>query len=95
MISLVSQMLAFAVMVATGFMVGCMFDIYRVIRTLTRPRAKGTFIMDLCFWLWVTPAFFSERRPGPRTTGLQTITCGEPKRQRRAMANTPRGALPN
>jgi spore cortex biosynthesis protein YabQ len=57
-ISLVSQMLAFAVMVATGFMVGCMFDIYRVIRTLTRPRAKGTFIMDLCFWLWVTPAVF-------------------------------------
>lgn len=58
MISLVSQMLAFVVMVTTGFMVGFMFDIYRVVRTLTRPRAKGTFIMDLCFWLWVTPAIF-------------------------------------
>jgi spore cortex biosynthesis protein YabQ len=57
-ISLVSQMSAFVVMVATGFMVGLMFDIYRVIRTITRPRAKGSFIMDLLFWLWVTPVIF-------------------------------------
>lgn len=53
-----SQILAFVVMVGAGLVVGLMFDVYRVIRVLVRPRAVGGVLMDLAFWVVTTPALF-------------------------------------
>lgn len=45
------QFLTFAVMVATGAIVGLIFDFYRIIHKLTRPRQFVTHVTDLLFWL--------------------------------------------
>lgn len=59
MTSLLSQFVAFLIMLGTGLVVGLLFDIYRIIRSLTRPRAQGSIAMDLLFWVLITPVLFA------------------------------------
>jgi spore cortex biosynthesis protein YabQ len=58
LLTLGSQIYAFAVMVCTGLLIGLLFDVYRVIRALIRRRFAGGLLMDLAFWLVATPVFF-------------------------------------
>lgn len=58
MLSLAGQIYALAMMLLAGALVGLLFDIYRVLRSLMRPRTLATIVMDLLFWALATPLVF-------------------------------------
>lgn len=58
MLPMASQVLVLVFMVVAGFAVGFMYDVYRVIRSLVRPNRRVSVLMDLAFWLFVTPVIF-------------------------------------
>ena len=53
--SLSVQLYAFAVTMIAGASIGFIFDLYRVIRSLLRPGAVVTVVMDLFFWVVAAP----------------------------------------
>ncbi|MGI6081517.1 MAG: spore cortex biosynthesis protein YabQ [Limnochordia bacterium] len=58
MLPMASQILALVVMVVTGLVTGFIFDVYRVVRSLVQPNRQVSVVMDLIFWLLVTPVIF-------------------------------------
>lgn len=56
--SLTSQFYAFLVTVLAGVTIGVIFDFYRVIRGLARPRKVFTYLGDLAFWVISTMVIF-------------------------------------
>lgn len=56
--SLTSQLYAFLVTIITGIAIGILFDFYKVIRGLTRPRKAFTYLGDLAFWIIATLVVF-------------------------------------
>lgn len=48
------QIFTFAVTLATGAIIGLVFDFYRVIYNIMRPRPAVTYITDLLFWIVAT-----------------------------------------
>lgn len=53
--SLSQQLYAFALTILAGVSFGFVFDIYRVVRGIIKPGPINTSLMDLVFWLIVTP----------------------------------------
>lgn len=53
------QLITFAVTLATGAIVGLLFDCYRVTYNLVRPRRAVTYITDLLFWVIATALTFA------------------------------------
>lgn len=56
--SLNAQFYAFLVTVLTGVTIGILFDFYRVIRSLVRPKKVFTYLGDLTFWVIATLVVF-------------------------------------
>lgn len=56
--SLTSQFNAFLVTVLAGATIGVLFDFYRVIRGLARPKKVLTYLGDLTFWIISTLVIF-------------------------------------
>ncbi len=52
------QLAIFLRLVVSGAILGFLFDLYRVLRALFRPRRAGP-ALDLLFWLLVTPVAFA------------------------------------
>ena len=57
--SIYEQFVAFSVTIGIGFLAGILFDFYRVIRGLWKPRQLGTFLGDLIFWVIMTVLVFT------------------------------------
>lgn len=55
---LTSQFYAFLITVLAGIAIGVIFDFYRVIRGLARPRKVFTYLGDLVFWVISTMVIF-------------------------------------
>jgi len=53
-----SQLNTFIITVATGILLGVLFDCYRVLRGTFRPRAVMTWFADLLYWLIATVIVF-------------------------------------
>lgn len=53
--SLGVQLYAFAVTLIAGASIGFIFDLYRVLRSWLRPGTLATTVMDLFFWIVLTP----------------------------------------
>ncbi|NLY11126.1 MAG: spore cortex biosynthesis protein YabQ [Firmicutes bacterium] len=49
------QLYAFAITILAGLSIGIIFDFYRLIRKVLRPGIISTAIMDLIFWLVISP----------------------------------------
>lgn len=45
--------------IAAGMAAGLVFDLYRLARRGLRPRGSGAWVLDLLFWLVVTPVVFA------------------------------------
>ncbi len=56
--SLTSQFYAFLVTILAGVIIGILFDFYRVVRGLVRPRKVFTHLGDLTFWVVSTLVIF-------------------------------------
>lgn len=59
MSSLAGQTYAFLMTIFAGGIIGLLFDVYRVIRSVFQPRQLGTAVWDLVFWIMVTPVLFA------------------------------------
>jgi spore cortex biosynthesis protein YabQ len=53
-----SQLYTFIITIATGILLGVLFDCYRVLRGTFRPRAVMTWVTDLLYWLIATVIVF-------------------------------------
>lgn len=53
-----SQLYTFIITIATGILLGALFDCYRVLRGTFRPRAVMTWVTDLLYWLIATVIVF-------------------------------------
>ena len=53
--NLAGQTYAFLMTIFAGGIVGLLFDVYRVFRSIFRPRQIATAITDLLYWIAVTP----------------------------------------
>lgn len=56
---LAQQTYAFLMTILAGGVAGFLFDLYRVARSLTRPRQLATAVADLLYWIVVTPIVFA------------------------------------
>lgn len=52
------QVITFAMTMATGIVLGTLFDCYRVLRTTFNPQAFMTWFTDLLYWLIATAVVF-------------------------------------
>ncbi|HET7558830.1 MAG TPA: spore cortex biosynthesis protein YabQ [Limnochordia bacterium] len=59
MMSLASQLMSFGFIIIAGGICGACFDVYRVVRSVCRPRSAVAVIFDLVFWLAITPILFA------------------------------------
>jgi len=59
MSSLAEQTYAFLMTILAGGVIGFLFDLYRVFRSMLRPKQLGTAVTDLLFWIVVTPTVFA------------------------------------
>lgn len=59
MTSLAGQTYAFMMTILAGGVVGLLFDVYRVFRSLLRPKQLATALTDLLYWIVVTPTVFA------------------------------------
>lgn len=59
MVSLAGQLQAFLSTVMIGLVLGLAFDAYRILRGLIRPKAVATGMLDLLFWVVMTPIVFA------------------------------------
>jgi len=57
--SIYDQLFAFLTTISIGFLAGIIFDVYRVLRGLWKPKKLGTFIGDIIFWLVMTVIVFT------------------------------------
>ena len=57
--SVYQQTLNFIITIGIGFLVGIIFDIYRVVRSIWQPKKLGTFIGDIFFWILITFLVFT------------------------------------
>ncbi|MFZ7101382.1 MAG: spore cortex biosynthesis protein YabQ [Peptococcaceae bacterium] len=57
--SITGQIFSFMVMLCIGVLAGILFDVYRVLRSLWKPRKIGTFIGDIIFWILMTILVFT------------------------------------
>lgn len=55
----VQQLQAFGMTIAAGMAAGLVFDLYRLTRRGLKPRGGTAWLIDLLFWLVVTPVVFS------------------------------------
>ncbi|NLV91454.1 MAG: hypothetical protein GX030_03545 [Firmicutes bacterium] len=53
--TLTHQVTAFMITILSGFVFGILYDLYRVIRGGIRPRHHWATIMDVLFWVVMTP----------------------------------------
>jgi spore cortex biosynthesis protein YabQ len=53
-----NQLYTFITTIATGILLGVLFDCYRVLRGTFRPRAVMTWVTDLLYWLIATVVVF-------------------------------------
>lgn len=53
-----SQVISFVITIATGIVLGILFDCYRVLRGTFRPRCLTTCLTDLLYWLVATVVVF-------------------------------------
>ena len=53
------QILSLILTIGIGFLMGIIYDIYRVNRFLLRPKKLGTILGDLFFWIVITILVFS------------------------------------
>lgn len=53
-----SQLYTFIITIATGILLGALFDCYRVLRGTFRPKAIMTWVTDLLYWLIATMIVF-------------------------------------
>ncbi|MBC8016434.1 MAG: spore cortex biosynthesis protein YabQ [Sporomusaceae bacterium] len=53
------QVLAFAITIVTGILLGLLFDCYRVLRGTFNPRSVVTSLTDLLYWLIATAVVFA------------------------------------
>ena len=58
MIPLLGQLQAVVLMIATGAILGLLFDFYRVFRSVIRPGSSASMLFDIVFWVIATPATF-------------------------------------
>lgn len=56
--SITGQIFSFFTTVCIGLLAGILFDVYRVLRGLWKPRKLGTFIGDMIFWVLLTALVF-------------------------------------
>lgn len=52
------QFYSFFIMVLAGFLIGILFDFYRIIRNFVRPKKIATGVGDVLFWIIVTAVAF-------------------------------------
>lgn len=57
--SLAGQTYAFLMTILAGGIAGFLFDLYRVARSMMRPRQVATAMTDLLYWIVVTPIVFA------------------------------------
>ena len=57
--SVYQQAVSLVITIGIGFLVGIIYDIYRVTRGLWQPKKLGTFIGDLFFWVIITIMVFT------------------------------------
>ncbi len=57
--SLAQQTYAFLMTILAGGVVGILFDVYRVLRSLLAPKQLATAMTDLLYWIVVTPTLFA------------------------------------
>lgn len=57
--NLAGQTYAFLMTIFAGGIVGLLFDVYRVFRSIFRPRQIATALTDLLYWIAVTPVVFA------------------------------------
>lgn len=50
-----TQLYAFGIVLLAGVSLGLFFDLFRVIRGILRPGAISTSLLDLIFWVLITP----------------------------------------
>ncbi|MDI3534392.1 MAG: hypothetical protein PWQ82_757 [Thermosediminibacterales bacterium] len=55
----VLQLKLIAVSIGIGFLIGAVFDVYRIIRGLVKPGGVATVIGDLVFWVLITFTVFA------------------------------------
>lgn len=53
-----SQLHTFIITIATGILLGVLFDCYRVLRGTFKPRVVMTWVADLLYWLIATVVVF-------------------------------------
>jgi len=56
---LAEQTYGFLMTILAGGVAGLIFDLYRVARSLARPRQVATAVTDLLYWIVVTPIVFA------------------------------------
>lgn len=59
MASLAQQTYAFLMTILAGGIIGLLFDGYRVVRSLLKPKQLATAMTDLLYWIVVTPTVFA------------------------------------
>lgn len=59
MLPFAQQLYAFGMTVAAGITAGLVFDLYRLARRHLRPNPGMSWLMDLLFWLVLTPVVFA------------------------------------
>lgn len=59
MLPFAQQLYAFGMTVVAGIAAGLVFDLYRLVRRHLRPNPAVSWLMDLLFWLVLTPVVFA------------------------------------